>query len=303
MKVMVTGAAGFLGSTLCKRLFSEGWDVVGVDLMHHADAWRLKELPLDYQWLALQDIHEVPPYIVHTASVTDVGYASRSPINAVNQTVLGTVGLMEAARRNSHIERVVVIVSHSVYGSVERQPVKEDELLRPRNLYGAVKAAQEQVAMSYWYSYQIPVTVVRSSIMFGEFERTGALVSLFLSRSMRGDPIVIHGDGSQTRDMNYVQNTVDGILKVLLHDKAVGEAFNVGSGDEVSVRQLASLCIQLTESKSEIMHVDSRQGEEGRMALDITKAREILGYEAKISLYEGLARTADWLAKRGVVAL
>lgn len=295
--VMVTGAAGFLGSTLCRRLAADGWKVLGVDLMHRNDAWRLQGVDLEYQWLSLQDIREVPPNVIHTASVTDVGYAARSPVNAINQTVLGTLAVMEAANRNERLERAVVISSHSVYGKVARQPIREDEALHPGNLYGATKGAQELVSMSYWHSYRMPVVVVRSSIMFGEYERTGALVSLFLGKALRNEPIVIHGDGSQTRDMNYVHNTVDGILEVLVNRRAIGETFNVGSGEEISVRDLAERCIQATGSASEIRNVEARPGEEGRSALDITKARRILGYEPRVSFYEGLKRTATWLSK------
>lgn len=308
MDVIVTGCAGFLGSSIARQLIANGHAVTGMDSMHLDDAWRLKGAPLkSYLWKGIQDLHEseVQDYVIHCAGSADVAHTRNSPRLAVDQSIYGTAALMEACRRRG-VKRVVLISSYSAYGRSPYQPIPEDVPLRPTSLYGAVKAAQESIALAY-ANDGVPVVAIRSSTLYGPRGRATLPVTLFLGKAMRGEPITLTGDGSQTRDQNYVGNAVTAIIAALTADGVVGQAINVGSGREVTMLELAQLCIKvemglgglLNRTPSRIEFLPPREGEEGRLVLDIEKAKRLLGYEAKVSLGDGIKMTAEWMRKSG----
>ena len=306
MRVLITGVAGFLGSSLAKRLVAQSHKVVGLDVLNRAEAWRLGDLKLtDYLWQDVGDVRadqlEGVTHIVHTAASVDVGHSERSPRHAVYQSVHGTVAICEAARRaRIPIQRMILISSYSAYGRVERQPIVETEPLRPTTVYGAVKASQEAIALSYFHSHKLPVAVIRSSTIYGPYSRITLPVNLFLTKAIRGETITLTGDGSQKRDQNFIDNVVGALIAMLdMRREIVGEVFNIGSCEEVSMFDLANSCINVIGSSSGIEFAPARFGEEGRLVLDCSKAKALLGYEPAIALPEGLRLTRDWMASRG----
>ena len=305
MRVLITGIAGFLGSSLAKRLVTLGHEVVGLDVLHRAEAWRLGDLKLtDFLWQDVGDVRadqlEGVTHIVHTAASVDVGHSERSPRHAAYQSVNGTIAICEAARRaRIPIQRLILISSYSAYGRVARQPIVATEPRHPTTVYGAMKASQEAIALSYFHSHKLPVAVIRSSTIFGPYSRTTLPVNLFMTRAMRGEPIMLTGDGRQTREQNFISNVIDAILYLLdARSSLDGEVFNIGSCREVSMLDLARTCISIAGSESKIEFAGARFGEEGRLALDCSKARQILGYEPKVHLAEGVRLTHDWMASR-----
>jgi nucleoside-diphosphate-sugar epimerase len=299
-KILVTGVAGFLGSTLAKRLMAEGWDVYGIDIVSRQDARRLGYLKLaGYEWRSLMDLHQLTPgieYVVHCGAQADVPYGRTSPLVTMQTNALGTINLCEAARRADSLQRMVVMSSESVYGATPYIPIPEDAPMNPTSLYGASKAAQELTARSYWHTDKLPVVITRSSTLFGVQMRMTQVVSIFLRQAVLGEPITIHGDGAQSRDFQPVSNLVDGIMLALVNPKAVGDVFNLAGGNEISVQQIATLAVRLTGSKSEIQHLPQREGEQGlRLVPDIFKAKRILGYEPRVSFEEGMRETAMWI--------
>jgi len=309
MKVLVTGAAGFVGSWVTKRLLGEGHEVVGLDVASPAEAWRIGAMGLekmDYRWGSVEDVtaDQLPPHVIHCASTTNVKYAAENPHHAIETTVAGTVSLLEAAIKAPKMERFVLMSSHSIYGSQEVQPIEETAEPRPTNLYGALKVCQEQVALSYLRSFDLPVTIARSAMVFGPYERAGALVRIFLERALANETITVTGNGEQSRDMNYIENTVDGLMLLLEKEDAVGGIFNIGSGESVSILDLAKNAIRTMKSKAQIKFIADRPGEEGKMRLDIFKAGKGLGYRPKVTFQDGILRAAEWVwdrQKKGVI--
>jgi len=300
--VLVTGAAGFLGAALTRKLLADNHDVIALDVVPPAEAWRLDlDTPgLEYKWISIHDLQpgDIPTHVVHCAAPTNVNQVAQTPRHAAHLAVDGTVAVLEAARRSGRVERFVHISTHSVYGNQPVQPIPEYVKLRPGTLYGALKAAQEIIALTYYECYDMPVVVIRSATLFGVFERSGALVRTFLERVRDGKPIILTGDGSQSRDLSYIDNTVEGVLLALFtHDRNVpGKILNIGSGQDVPIRVLAEQAIRLMDGDAGLLRFGPpRPGEEGRLSLDLSEARHLLGYDPPVSFEEGLRRTAAWV--------
>lgn len=298
-KVLLTGAAGFLGARLARRMVKDGWEVIGLDLVPREYAWRLEGAELEYRWGSCQDLHSLDtPYVVHCASQGDVPLALSAPSFTISQNVQGTLALLEAAKRYDGLERFVLQSSEEVYGYCDRLPIKEDEPLNATNVYGASKIAQEALVRAYHHSFRLPMTVIRSSTIIGDGMRKTQVIPIFLERALQGEPLMIHGDGNQTRDFNWVDNHIEAMVAALTSPQAKGLVINVGSGEERSVNSVAMACVLATGSDSRIRYVSQRPGEQGlRVVLDISRAREVLGYQPQVSFDEGLERMCAWLAK------
>ena len=298
-RVLITGVAGFLGARLARRMLAEGWEVQGLDLVAPVDAWRLEGVKLDYRWGSCQDVHTLDaPYVIHCASQGDVPLSLSAPAFTINQNVLGTLAVLEAAKRHDGLERFLLQSSEEVYGYCPRLPIREEEPLNPTNAYGASKGAQELLTQAYHHSFGLPVTTIRSGTIFGEGMRRTQVIPIFLEQALRGEPLTIHGDGSQTRDFHWVDDHVDVMITALTALGAAGQIINVGSGEERSVYSIAQDCIHVTGSSSLGSFLPQRPGEEGlRVVLDIIRAKQILSYQPRVSFMEGLDRMCAWLAK------
>jgi nucleoside-diphosphate-sugar epimerase len=294
MRVFITGVAGFVGAHLARRLVNEGVEVIGIDVVPHSSASRLQGIKLDYRWQSCQDlVHVDADYVVHFASIADVPLATRSPIFTLQQNVLGTAMLLEACARDDGFQRIVIQSSESVYGHAKRVPIPEDEPLNPSNIYGASKAAQEMVAMSYHHSHKLPVTILRSSTLYWAGARPNQAIPIFITKALNGEPIPVEGEGKQSRDFNALPDLADAILLALTNQKAVGQAFNIASGTEVTILELAQKVLALNGG-GDIVFRPGRPGEGAvRLAPDISKARLLLGYTPKISFDEGLRTTYE----------
>ena len=299
--MLITGVAGFLGARLARRMVQDGWEVQGLDLVPREYAWRLDGVKLDYRWGSCQDIHDIDaPYVVHCASQADVPLSLSAPAFTVSNNVGGTLALLEAARRHDGLERFLLQSSEEVYGYSNTLPLKEEQRLNPTNVYGVSKAAQEMLAMAYHHSYGLPVTVLRSSTIIGDGMRKTQVIPIFLQQALMGEPLTIHGDGEQTRDFNWVDNHIEALVTALTSPQAKGLTINVGSGIERSVCTVAEQCIRVTRSFSTTTFLPQRPGEQGlRVYLDISRARELLGYQPRVGFVEGLERMCTWLAKAG----
>jgi len=185
--------------------------------------------------------------------------------------------------------------SESVYGNAQYLPIDEKHPLKPVNIYGATKAAADILAQTYHRTYGLPITILRSGTLYGPTMRLKQVVSIFLMQCLEGEPITVEG-GDQSRDFNFIDNYVDFVLRVIEKGKqTVGEIYNVASGVETTIRELAELCIEVTGSESELTVRPYRPGEKGvRLALSIEKAKS-LGWEPKVAISNGLKITADWL--------
>ena len=306
-KLFITGIAGLVGSSLAKDALQNGWDVAGIDLIPRSSASRLNGLKLDYSWGSCQDITPKAfvgaRYVVHAAAVADVPLALGSPSYTLQQNVMGTLALMQACLE-AQVERVIIQSSESVYGKANGRII-ETTPLSPVNIYGASKAAQEMVALSFWESYQLPVVVLRSSTLFGPGMRANQVVPIFLRKALAGEPITVHGDGKQSRDFNYISNLIDALRMVLGPEPWLegGDIFNISGDNEISILDLAQKCIEVMGSKSTIIHLPQRVGEQDlHLVPDCHKAFVRLGYQPKVSFDEGLAIMTKHMVREAIKA-
>ena len=295
MKVLVTGASGFLGGAVARFLAQQGdFEIRGIGTRHpSAVRW---PAGVRYWQQAVEDVdveaHGVDA-IVHCAGTSDVEYAARSPRRAVRDTVEATAWLLHSAMVTEN--RVVILSTQSVYGG-RGVPLIEAVALRPRSVYGALMAAREMVALAYWHSVRSPVVVLRLCNVYGPGERPGALVRNFLTAALRRQPMRVEGDGAQVRCLLYVEDMARAVHAALTgFDALVGLAWNV-AGPAVSIRELAEACGRVA-GYEEIVHAPARAHEEGRVELDAAAFRGITGWAPRVPIDHGLDRMSEWLQR------
>ena len=295
----MTGAAGFLGGHIIPALIKLGHSIVAQDVVVPELAFRLESClkDIEYRWESTIDTTEASvkgnDFILHFASQGDVPLANSSPRYTFLSNVEAMMSLLISARHSK--VPMILMSTENVYGSLPTRslPARENEQTNPTNSYSASKVAMEALCHAYSRQYGIPIGIIRSSTLFGEKSRPRQVVPIFIRRALAGVPITIEGNGAQTRDFNYVANTVDAIIQAMdkVENEPAYQVWNIGSGKETSVRELVGLIVRGCKSSSKILNSSPRLGEEGRLYMSIEKARRALGYEPKISLEDGLART------------
>ena len=290
--VLVTGGAGFIGSHLTEALCAEN-EVRVVDDLSSGRERNLVEgatfVEADIRdEAALRGAIEGVDLVFHQAALANVPLSVEEPerSHAVNATA--TLSLLELAREAGC--RVVLASSPAIYGEPEELPIAEDHPTKPTSPYGLDKLALDRYAALYHDLYGVETVVLRYFNAYGPRQgesEYSAVISAFLEQARSGGPITVHGDGEQTRDFVHVSDVVEANLLAAETDH-VGEAFNVGTGEATSVRNLAELVRDATGSGAEITHTDARQGDIVHSRADTTKARERLGFEATVPLDQGI---------------
>jgi dTDP-glucose 4,6-dehydratase len=305
MRVVVTGGSGFLGSHLAEALLDRGDDVVVIDNLVTGSLANLEHL-FGRSGFSFQH-HDVSSY-VHVAGAVDaiLHFASPAspkdyldlPIQTLKVGSLGTHNCLGMARDKG--ARFLLASTSEVYGDPHVHPQIETywghvNPVGPRGVYDEAKRFAEAITMAYHRAHGVEVRIVRIFNTYGPRMRPsdGRVVSNFLTQALRGEPITIYGDGSQTRSFCYVEDEVRGIL-ALLDGEHTGPV-NIGNPNEFTVRELADLVLEVTGSDTQIVHEPLPVDDPTQRRPDITLARELLGWEPKVELREGLARTAEWL--------
>lgn len=301
MKFLITGAAGFLGSSLANYLAREGHQVRGLDDLSAGDPQALSPDVLFTRgdvndrpklWTLLQDID----CVYHLAARVSVPESVLYPreYNAVN--VGGTVSLMEAMR-DVGVRRVVLISSGAVYGNQESQPLRESAEPHPRSPYAVSKLAAEYYVRTIGDLWKIETVSLRVFNAYGPGQKLPAshppVIPNFLRQATRGGSLVVHGDGSQTRDYLYVDDVVTAMIAAATAPGINHLVINVGSGTQTSLRELVRLIMEVTASKVEVIQNPKNDPGVSRMCADINLAREKLGYQPRFSLSEGLRLTLE----------
>ncbi len=269
-RVLITGGCGFIGSNLVRFLAGR-------------TGWKLRALD-DLRTGGMEYLHEQGPAEVHTGSVAHEG----------NLSV--TFSMLEASRA-AGVARFVFASSGAAVGEVN--PIHEEVVPKPVSPYGAGKLAGEAYCGAFAASFGLHTVALRFSNVYGPFSpHKRNAVPNFVKRCLTGEPLVIYGDGSQTRDFVYVEDLCDAIHRALTTEGIAGEVFQVATGKETSVADLAALVKEVTGSASEIRFEPKRSGEVYKSRADISKARRVLGFDPKVELPEGIARTAGWYRER-----
>lgn len=302
MHILVTGAAGFIGSHLTRELLAEGHRVTGLDDL---STGHRRNLPTGVEWrfilgdirspevcnAAMADVQAV----VHLAGRNSVPRSLVDPRSALEVNVMGGFHLLQAARHHG-VKRFVYASSSSVYGDDPSLPKREGQLPRPLSPYAASKGAFEQVARAHGLSFGMHTLGLRFFNVFGARQDPhgpyAAVVPRFAECALTGVPPTIHGDGLQSRDFTHVGNVVHGIRLALdANDAASGEVVNLGAGGRVTVLDLWEAIRDLTGTSAQPHFGPSRAGDMPHSHADITRARELLGYVPTVRFAEGLHRT------------
>ena len=307
MRVLVTGGAGFIGSHLCERLLAQGDDVVCVDnyftgTKHNVDHLR------DHRNFELIRHDVTNPLVIEVDRIYNLAcpaspvHYQYNPVKTTKTSVLGAINMLGLAKRVH--ARVLQASTSEVYGDPELHPQPEGywghvNPIGVRSCYDEGKRVAETLFMDYHRQNKVDVRIVRIFNTYGPRMHPcdGRVVSNFIVQALRGEPITIYGDGSQTRSFCYVDDLVAGIMAFMEQDSEIGP-LNLGNPGEFTIRQLAEMVVELTGSKSEIVYKPLPSDDPKQRRPDISKAKALLGWEPKIQLKEGLLRTVEDLAKR-----
>ncbi len=305
-KVLITGGAGFIGSELSRQLAETQAEVTIVDNLANGKLENISEILSDRVRFVEADIRDTDKMsqlvkgqdrIFHLACL-GVRHSIHSPFENHDVNATATLNLLAVAKE-SGVKRFVYVSSSEVYGTAKWVPMTEEYPPSPMTVYGGGKLAGENYARAYFETYGFPTVMVRPFNAYGPRSHhegdSGEVIPKFMLRAMTDKSLLIFGDGKQTRDFSFVGDTASGILKAGFAEKAIGQTINIGSGSEITVNELAKTVLGVVgQSKSNIQYEADRPGDVLRLYSDSTKAKELLGYEPKTSLMEGLSKLYAW---------
>lgn len=303
-RVLITGAAGFLGSHLCDRFIKDGYSVVGMDNLITGDLaniehlFKLPEFEF-YHHDVSRFIHVSGEldYILHFASPASPIDYLKIPIQTLKVGSLGTHNCMGLAKAKG--ARILVASTSEVYGDPLVHPQTEEywgnvNPVGPRGVYDEAKRFQEAITMAYHNFHGLETRIVRIFNTYGPRMRLndGRALPAFIGQALRGEDLTVFGDGSQTRSFCYVDDLVEGIVRLLMSDYHL--PVNVGNPEEISLKDFADEILTLTQSKQKIVYKPLPMDDPKQRKPDITRAQKLLGWEPKVSRKDGLARTYDY---------
>ncbi|MFE0804066.1 GDP-mannose 4,6-dehydratase [Streptomyces sp. NPDC058812] len=310
--VLVTGAEGFIGSALVDLLVARGAEVRAfvhykpyAEKGHLAHHFTDPHSPVETLAGDVRDAGRVMDAVAgcdtvfHLAALIGIPYSYESPGAYVQTNVVGTENVAEACRRHA-VRRLVHTSTSEVYGTARTAPISEDHPLQPQSPYSASKIGADMTALSHWHAFELPVTVVRPFNTYGPRQSARAVIPTILSQLHSGTRQIRLGSLAPTRDFTYVTDTAAGFLALAACDRAVGHAVNLGTGQEISVGDLAEALIAASGRDAEIVVDPARLRPAGsevqRLLSDNSRARDWAGWQPEVSLEEGLRHTSDWVA-------
>lgn len=307
-RVLITGADGFMGSHLTEALLQAG-ALVSIYLrgssINGPGTHTLKNIAHLENKLAhiiTGDIasrdsvaliaQNKPQIIFHLAADAYVPNSFEHPIEVKETNLDGTLNVLHAAMAIDGLEQVVVTSSSEIYGTCTGF-INEDHPMNPSSPYGASKAAADRFAFAYWNTYHLPIAIIRPFNTYGP-RHTYDVIPKFIRLALEGKPITIYGSGEQTRDLSYVDDMIRAFIIMGTDQKAIGQAVNFGTGQDVSVIDLAKKIKEYSGSKSEIVHLPPRPAEVGKLLCDYSKAQKFFGWTPTVSIDDGLKKNIAW---------
>jgi nucleoside-diphosphate-sugar epimerase len=309
MNILVTGAAGFIGSHLCEKLLTnEQNTVVGVDtfigptpnslkqgnlenLLNHP---RFKFVKQNLMTADLERLLQDVAIIYHLAGIPGVRSSWGKDFDPyVTNNILVTQRLLEASKKRP-IKKFIYASTSSVYGEHQGK-VAEEADCNPLSPYGITKLTGEYLCTVYSKSFAVPIVTVRFFTVYGPRQRSDMAFHRFIAQLLKEEPITLFGDGTQSRDFTYVSDCVEGIATIVKKDDLIGKTINIGGKERATVNEAISTMEQLTGKKAKIEYSSTLKGEPRHTWADITKAQNLLDYHPKISLREGLAKEIEYI--------
>jgi NAD dependent epimerase/dehydratase len=308
---LVTGAGGFIGSHLTERLVREGAQVRAlVRYTSRRDEGFLSALPDDIcsqLHVVHGDVRDIKTvreamqgvrFVFHLAALVGIPYSYLHPQEVIETNVIGTANVLLSARDNGDIQRVLLTSTSEVYGTAQYVPIDEAHPLQPQSPYSATKIAADALGTSFQRSFKTPVVLVRPFNAYGPRQSMRAVIPTIIVQALTRDQVML-GALHPTRDFTYATDTADGFVRAATAPGAVGQAINVGSGQEISIGDLARLIVKLVGRDVPVVQDPQRlrpaSSEVERLCADNTLARDILSWKPQVSLEEGLQRTIDWI--------
>ncbi len=297
-KILVTGAAGFIGYHLHNRLLDQGNEVIGLDNFDHPCGAEINCLRADVLYSSVIDglVREVDD-VYHLAAQIHVDRSYDEPQLTFDVNVGGTENVLRACKKYG--KKLVFASTAEVYGATQAESAPEQHPLNPKSPYAKSKKQAEELCVEYATKHGVEVIILRGFNTYGPFqnnEHYGAVIPIFVKRIVKGKPPEIFGDGTQTRDFMYITDALDAYEIATKHGP-IGVPINFGTGREVSINDLAGTLLDLLGSELEAVHVEPRPDEVMRLKADISKARS-LGFNPKIKIEDGLKMYLDWFRTR-----
>lgn len=298
MKLVITGGAGFIGSNLAFHLKSLGYDVIAVDNFARPSGYGLYLLDLNDIKIVRADIRDIAKVkeavgrfdvLIHAAAYINVAESIEKPVEYTDVNVKGTVAMLHLAVK-SNAKRFIYISSAAVYGEPIKLPIDEGHPTNPISPYGATKLAAEYFVKTFNIAYGLEYIILRLFNVYGpgQSPNYAGLIVKTLKRVLRGEPPIIYGDGTQTRDFVYIKDVVEAISKSI-ETEYTNNIFNIGSGREYKVRDVVDIILRLTgRTELKPIYAPPRPGDIYRSVADISKAKKLLGYQPRYSIEDGI---------------
>lgn len=309
-KILVTGADGFIGSHLVEALLNEGCQVKAFVYYNSFNSWGwLDTLPIEKQKAIeifagdVRDPNGVRQavkgvdIIFHLAALIGIPFSYHSPDSYVDTNIKGTLNILQACR-DYDIQRVIVTSTSEVYGTAQYVPIDEKHPLQGQSPYSASKIAADKIAESFYRSFGTPVIIARPFNTYGPRQSARAVIPTIVTQLLNGKEEIHLGSTHPTRDLNYVSDTCKGFIALARCNDAIGKEVNIGSGQEISIGDLANLIISMINPDARIIAEDSRKrpekSEVERLLCNNTLIKKLTGWESTFSLEQGIKKTIDW---------
>jgi NAD dependent epimerase/dehydratase len=309
MKILVTGAGGFIGSYLTEKLLDTGCEVKAFVRYNSRNFWGWLEQIKNKKGLEIVtgDIRDYDSVfsamkgcdqVFHLAALIGIPYSYYSPLAYIKTNTEGTYNILQTAKECG-IKKVIHTSTSEIYGTARFVPITEEHPINPQSPYAATKASADFIALSYYRSFGLPVIVVRPFNTYGPRQSARAVIPTIISQLIAGNKKVKLGSLFPTRDLTYVKDTAEGFIKISESKKAVGEVINIGSGFEISIKDLVNLIGKTMNVKIKAETEKERQrpekSEVGRLYADTKKIKKLTGWFPKYSLEKGIKETIKWI--------
>jgi len=308
MKVLVTGADGFIGSHLTEALLKDGYRVKALSQYNSFNYWGwLEDIePSSNLEIVCGDVRD-PNFcreiskdidvIFHLAALIAIPYSYIAPESYIETNVKGTLNICQSAKDNK-VKRILVTSTSEVYGTARYVPIDEKHPLQPQSPYSASKIGADAIAMSFYNAFKLPLTIVRPFNTYGPRQSARAVIPTIITQIASGVKEIKLGDTSPTRDFNYVEDICRDFILLSKCDKAIGETVNIGSNYEISIKETFELIKDIMQSDVKLITDEQRirpeKSEVFRLWCDNRKIKALTGFEPKYSIKEGLEKTVEW---------
>lgn len=312
-KILVTGAAGFVGSHLTEKLIQKKYEVIGFDRYNSYNdfGWLNNLRSKNKKNFILGDIRDFDSVynamkgckvVFHLAALIGIPYSYISPLAYLKTNVEGTYNVLEAARKLK-IKNVIITSTSEVYGSAQYIPIDEKHPINSQSPYAASKAAADQLAISYYKSFNLPVKIIRPFNIYGPRQSERAIIPTIINQTLSSNKNIILGNTKPTRDFNYISDVVAAFVMIMKSKKAAGKVFNVGNNKKISVLSLCSEIFKIMNIKKKI-RINSKRKRPKLSEVDNLQAsnkniKKLVSWKPKVKLELGLKLTIDWFKKEG----